>query len=304
MGLARPVAVLDAPSNLGLRPLAPGHIPGVWRLPDALRAQGLIERLGATDAGRFDAPPYTAEPELSTTFRNGLVIGAWTKGLAGRVHAILTTSFPLVLGGDCSILLGPMLALKRRGSFGLMFVDGYTDYCDPREASDRVAQTVAGRDLALVTGRGPDVLTNIDDLAPYVREEHTAILGYSIAPEYATAYHTTPFLLSGIHRFDVEQVRRNGAAVVAERAVQALAARSTEQFWIHLDADVLHQSVMPAVDSPNPNGLQYDQLIALLSTLVGSGCAVGMDVTIFDPDLDPFGRYANELADALVSVLR
>ena len=38
--------------------------------------------------------------------------------------------FPFVLGGDCSILLGTTLAFRRRGRYGLLFIDGHTD-ADP-----------------------------------------------------------------------------------------------------------------------------------------------------------------------------
>src|ERR671938_330410 len=52
------LAVLDAPSNLGLRPPAPDREPGARRLADALRACGIVGRLGASDAGRVEPPPY------------------------------------------------------------------------------------------------------------------------------------------------------------------------------------------------------------------------------------------------------
>ena len=57
---------------------------------------------------------------------------------------------------------------------------------------------------------------------------------------------------------------------------------------------------MPAVDSPQPDGLRYDELSSILRLLLGSGLAVGMEVTIFDPDLDPDGKYASELTQALI----
>ena len=57
----RGIAVLDAPSVLGLRPPAPGRVPGCWRLPEALRRHGLVERLhaaaGAEVQSRVDVVP-------------------------------------------------------------------------------------------------------------------------------------------------------------------------------------------------------------------------------------------------------
>ncbi len=72
-------------------------------------------------------------------------------------------------------------------------------------------------------------------------------------------------------------------------------------FWIHLDADVLDPEVMPAVDSPSANGLTFEALIKLLKGILKSSPAVGLEFTVFDPDLDPDGKLAASLADALVS---
>jgi hypothetical protein len=48
----RNAVVVDAPSNLGLRPPSPDTVPGCWRLPEVLRREGIVARLGATDGGR------------------------------------------------------------------------------------------------------------------------------------------------------------------------------------------------------------------------------------------------------------
>jgi arginase len=41
-GSAGRLAVLDAPSNLGLRPPSAGTVPGCYKLAGALRDQGLV----------------------------------------------------------------------------------------------------------------------------------------------------------------------------------------------------------------------------------------------------------------------
>ena len=80
-----PVVVLDAPSVLGLRPPAPGRVPGARRLPEALRGNRLVERLQATDAGRVDPPPYSPEVDPATGVRNGATIPGYSIALADRV---------------------------------------------------------------------------------------------------------------------------------------------------------------------------------------------------------------------------
>jgi arginase len=72
-------------------------------------------------------------------------------------------------------------------------------------------------------------------------------------------------------------------------------------FWVDLDADVLDPAVMSAVDSPDDGGLLPDELGPLLRTLVRSPRCVGLNVTVYAPDLDPDGTAGARLADLLVA---
>lgn len=74
-------------------------------------------------------------------------------------------------------------------------------------------------------------------------------------------------------------------------------------FWVHLDADILDPSIMPAVDTPDPGGLGADDLVGVLRPLLSAPGCVGLEVTVYDPDLDPEGQYAALLTDILVSAL-
>jgi arginase len=95
--------------------------------------------------------------------------------LADAVGAVLSDGeFPAVLGGDCSILLGNLLALRRRARHGLLFIDGHADFYQP-EAN--VNGEVASSELALATGRGPEVLAAPAGYRPLVRDEDVVAFG-------------------------------------------------------------------------------------------------------------------------------
>jgi arginase len=294
------IAVLDAPSVLGLRPPAPGRVPGARRLPEALRAHRLVERLRASDAGLVEPPPYSPELDPVTGVRNGAAIGGYSVALADRVVELLGgDAFPLVLGGDCSILLGSMLALRRLGRHGLVSVDGGLDFRHPGNAHlVGPVGSVAGEDLAVVTGRGAPQLTDLEGRRPLVAEADVVAMGHRNLEPIAAEVLATPMTL-----FDVAELRRRGPAVAAGDAVAALAGRGVEGFWVHVDTDVLDPEVMPAVDTPEPGGLTHRELVALLQSLTASELALGMQLTIFDPDLDPDGRLAAELTDTVVAGL-
>jgi arginase len=54
----RPIAVIGAPSSIGIRPYDDGVVRHIDRAPGVLRERGLIERLGAIDLGDVASPPY------------------------------------------------------------------------------------------------------------------------------------------------------------------------------------------------------------------------------------------------------
>jgi len=86
--------------------------------------------------------------------------------------------------------------------------------------------------------------------------------------------------------------------------VKRLSQPDLDGFWIHLDADVLDDGVMPAVDYRMPQGLSWDEIKTVLRMGVGSGGAVGIDVTIFNPRLDADGSIARAFTDALALGLK
>jgi arginase len=93
-----------------------------------LLAEGLGERLEARYAGRIEPPPYDYRRDQETMLLNPRGIAEYSVALADAVgRAIDVGEFPVVLGGDCSIVLGYLLALRRRGRYGLLFLDGVRD---------------------------------------------------------------------------------------------------------------------------------------------------------------------------------
>ncbi|TGR76728.1 arginase family protein, partial [Mesorhizobium sp. M2D.F.Ca.ET.223.01.1.1] len=108
---------------------------------------------------------------------------------------------------------------------------------------------------------------------------------------------------TAITRIDVFAAREMGAAGALERT-RATLGRADCPYWLHLDVDVLDQTMMPAVDSPGSPGIDLDDLIAILSSLAADRRCIGMDMTIFDPDLDPTGELALLLVSLLERVVR
>jgi arginase len=148
--------VVMAPSNLGLRPLRPGHEPGTWRAPAALLAAGLLDAIGRPAVIELPRPTYSPDPQPGTRLLNGHAMRAFNLALAQVVRDVLHhDEFVLVIGGDCSILLGALAGARQRGPLSLVHIDGHSDFRHPGNYDpERSLGAVAGMDLALATGRG------------------------------------------------------------------------------------------------------------------------------------------------------
>ena len=289
-------AVIEAPSILGLRPT------GVETMPEALLHAGLIERLGARHAGRVTPEPsYDCERDPMTLTLNPTGILSYSQALADAVGKVLDGGeFPVVVGGDCSILLGNLLALKRRGRYGLLFIDGHADFYHPEANPNGEA---ASMDLALATGRGPALLTNIEGRGALVNDEDVVAFGYRDAEEQQ-AYGSQP-LPRELAAFDLARIRRRGIEVAVGDAVAHLTRGNGPNggFWIHVDADVLDDEIMPAVDYRLTGGLSWEELTTVLRFAIQSRRAVGLEVTIYNPTLDPSSAGARGLVSVVADAL-
>jgi arginase len=292
--MVRSYAIIQAPSHLGLR------AAGVEQLPRALLDAGLAKRLNARIAALLPVPHYDPRIDPDTQILNPTALRDYSFLLADAVGSALDRGdFPIVLGGDCTILLGSALALKRRGRHGLLFLDGHADFYHPEAEPTGEG---ASMDLAFVTGRGPEIVTNLEDRSPLIRDEDAVLFAFRDA-EHAAAEGSQP-VPPTLMAMDLKTVRKRGVEGAAREAMDHLMREmGPAGFWIHLDVDVLDDAIMPAVDYRLPDGLSWAELITVLRAAVAFDHAIGLDVTIFNPLMDSSNRLALRLVDVLAEAL-
>ncbi|HEY0591332.1 MAG TPA: arginase family protein, partial [Thermoanaerobaculia bacterium] len=262
---ARDLAILGAPTNLGNRPY---EVDGTARqttgLPRRLREAGVVRRLGARDLGDVAAAPYRDYVFVPGTIRNEDLVHAHARSIADAVAA--HDGFTLVLGGDCSTILGCLAGLRRsRNDLAVVYFDAHDDF---NTLATTITGAVAGMDLAIATGRVETPLARLDRRGTLLRDEDVVTVGVR-----ERVVEDTPF--------------RN-----ASTAEGILAALGDREFFIHVDADVLDPAFMPWVDSPTPGGLHPDDLASMLRALLALPGAAGMELTIYDPRNDREGKGA------------
>jgi arginase len=297
----RVIAMVGAPSSIGIRPYDDGEARHLNRAPDVLRERGLISRLDAIDMGDAVPPPYRDYARPPNRARNQEQVLRYSRALAQRVAAATAYGrFGLVLGGDCSIVLGCLLGAKRTagGAVGLAYVDAHADFATPEESR---TGSVASMSLALASGRGDSPLARLAGRVPLVAGRHAALIGRRDAAEAWSghaALGASPILDLPDHELLTQDF-----GDIARASLDRVAGPDVRGFWIQVDADVLNPAVMSAVDSPEPGGPMPDELVSLLGPLVRHPRALGLSLTIYDPALDPDRSCARQLVSLLAALL-
>src|SRR5262245_3973731 len=293
----RPIAVVGAPSSIGIRPYDDGEPRDLDRAPGVLRERDLIRRLSAVDLGDVMPPPYRDYVRPPDRARNEQEVGAYSRSLGKRVAAATGGGrFGVVIGGDCRIVLGCLRGARRsvRGPVGLAYLDAHADFATPEESK---TGSVASMCLGLASGRGGTPLARLATGAPLVDTRHVALVGRRDAAD--PWYGNAALQASSVLDLSDEHLRANPAAENAAAVLARVASADVRGFWIHLDVDVLNPEIMPAVDSPEPGGPMLNDLANLLSPLVRHPQALGLDVSIYDPALDPDRSCARRLVGFL-----
>lgn len=277
-----------------------GASRGEERAPVALRAAGLPGVFGAADTG--DVAPPLHDPRRDPT--TGVIaladLHVASRALREAVASALTRGErPLVLGGDCTLLLGTVAGVRDAvGRVGLWFVDGHADYLDGTSSPTGEA---ADMELAMLTGDGPPGLVDLAGQVPLVEPADVVILGHrpaSLHPDVALELGRVP---AAIARMTADEIVAAGPAEVGQRWERALAARG--RAWLHLDLDVLDEGALPAVSYPQSHGLDWEAFVALARPLLASDALVGVSVADFNPDLDEEGVHARRVVQALGDAL-
>jgi arginase len=282
------VYIVEFPSNLGLKEPQPGKEPGVKKLPDWLWKHNLHKFIPHKDIIRIDPPKYSNLRDHETQILNANSLVEYAREQAYLINNLLTQNkFPFILGGDCSILLGSAIALKQKGNYGLFYLDGHTDFMN---ISLSETGGVGGMAASIVTGNGHEKLSDILNLSPYIKEENLWCVG---TREYDEEYENE-IRNSNATYLSLDMLRKKGIENCVNSFLSEIAAKNLDGFWIHIDVDVLNDSIMPCVDSRTPDGLTYTEFNELTSYLFQSEKLSGLEITILDPDLDPTGQYTKE----------
>lgn len=292
-----PVEIISAPTILGLKPL------GTEFLADRLLDRDLAEKVSSPfpvfQLQTFNEK-YSNTRHPQTGCLNPEALQDFSLGLATTVVASLQKGhFPIVLGGDCSILIGAMAAMKRAGDCGLIFFDAHADFYLPHQS---ITGEVADMDLSIVTGGAPEMLNNLNGTGPYVRPENVIHLGQRDELE-TKKYNSQDIRNSRINCISLGEIRDYGILKVKSTMLELIKTINSANFWMHFDTDVIDDELNPAVDYRLPGGLTFSEFEELAQCMIDTGKISGLSVSGYNPTLDHDGSIAKNIVKALWQLL-
>jgi arginase len=296
--MPRDVVLIGVPVN------SSGTPDGVARAPGVLRERGLAAALGSrpgfADAGDLALPAPQPRRGPSGLLAEDALIAMIGQVREATAAARRDRRFPLLIGGDCPVIIGALAALQaERDEPGLLFVDGHEDAWPPLTSPTGEA---ADCELGLILRLFDDGLDpRLRGVLPRVRAENVVAVGPRDDGELASAGVAN---LAGRLRALIRpaQLSADGNAGYAD--YQAAVAALPAPWWLHTDLDVLATADFAAVDYPQPGGLTWPQLSQVTSAaLAADGCA-GWSVCIYNPDLDPDRHAAGDIIDYVTDALR
>ncbi len=266
------------------------------RAPEALRAAGLLEALPIPDRGDLAVTIDDPARDVASGVIGFEQVRRGSEAIRGAIGELLAAGArPLVLGGDCTLLIGVFAALRDRlGRTGLWFVDGHADFYDGHSSPSGEA---ADMELAVLTGHAMPEL----GLGRLIDPDDVIVAGHR-RPADADGPEELERVDPGVQMLDAPKVSASGPARVGHEIERTMAER-VGAGWLHLDLDVLDSRSLPAVSYQQPGGLDWDELQELARPLATSGAIVGMSVADYNPDLDEGGACARRIVDLLADVL-
>jgi arginase len=276
----RIVWMVGAPSSAG------AYAPGQEDAPAALRAAGLVRRLGeaglevlrpSADLPRFAWRPDRVDPRAQNL---AAVVAAATGVRDSAAAAMGRGELALVLGGDCTVGVGTVAAsVLQGGETGVVYLDMHADLNTPASVIDGALDWMGVAHMLALDGSRP-ALRDIGPRTPLLDPGQIVVLGHE--PSQATAWERVTIARLGVACVAADDLRADPAAAAAE-ALRLLPPGCT-RLLIHFDVDVVDFIDAPLSENTGRNiGVPLAAAIAALAVVAGDERVAALTVTELNP---------------------
>ncbi|MBP5250858.1 MAG: arginase [Treponema sp.] len=279
------VHIIEVPLDYG------GRRHGSDMGPSAVRLAGLknkIESIGhdvITDEKGINIIPQENAKEGSNPKAKYLepIVKVCTELAQNVKSSVEKNEFPLVIGGDHSIVLGTLAGLnssykKNKKKLGVLYVDAHGDF-----NTDETTPTgnIHGECLAASAGFGLSELVNLFEEGRKVDPANICYVGIRDLDKGERELMKK----AGVTVFTISDIDRMGFAEVVKK-VKLFFKTKCDTVHISFDMDSLDPSVAPGTGVPVPGGLNYREALLLMEEMNSLGLVNSMDIVEVNPILD------------------
>jgi len=267
---------------------------GLGAGPAALLRAGLLDRLmesGHEVRGPVESrldPDHRLEGH---TIANLGALGARTAELVASARRAGERT--LVLAGDDTAAIGVVAGLQQAEGeavpVGVVWLDAHGDFNTPETSYSGI---LAGMPLAIIAGLAEPQWRQSAGLAAPIPTERILLGGVrELDPEEERALRSTSVTIVAC-----DEVR---AGEPFAPKVERMAARC-QAILLHLDVDVLDPHLVPSATTPVERGLELDEAVSALTTVLRTGKVAAVCVCSLNPGGGMRGQTSIETTLALL----
>ena len=303
--MANNITIFEVPTEAGT------HWAGQHQAPEAFKKAGFQDKLTAsgydvkTEVVLKGGPAHWRPALLKDGVRNEenaiAVLKELRQSLTNHLDA---NTFPVVIGGDCSLTLACLSALSHLHSssrIGFMYVDNDADLTLPSETSEPGSTGILDSMTFSNLTQRPGCLESVKqfcrpDGSPTANSENSVLFGLDLTQPKLGHF---AYLLDNHFRcfssFAVQQ-----APLESAKSAMSWLEQRADKIWLHLDIDVVDSAEYPLGNFPSYGGIGFDEVMTAVTRFLQSGKVAGMSLTEVNPNNDPSGEMLQRLVDSLV----
>ncbi|MBQ2315662.1 MAG: arginase [Treponema sp.] len=204
--------------------------------------------------------------------------------LANTVEAsIQRNEFPLVLGGDHSVVLGTVAGLhaayrSKDIRLGVLYVDAHGDF---NTAETTPSGNIHGECLAASAGFGLPELVNLHHDGPKLDPQNICFVG---TRDLDTGERQL-MRQAGVTVYSMSDIDRLGFSEVVKK-VKLFFKTHCDVVHISFDMDALDPSIAPGTGVPVPGGLNFREALLLMEEMAALNTVRSMEIVEVNPILD------------------
>lgn len=308
------INILCVPTEAGT------HFPGQCNAPEALiRTAGLQSKLESVGYSVFIDDQVLSSDVYAQAARwvpapkkNGVRNEANTLTVMRAVQQYLRhnkdglrNSFPIILGGDCSITPAVFSGLcsfhSAETKVGLLYIDGDADLTLPGQTdADGSSAILDSMTISHLTGRRGG-LESMQIFAgangsPLITPDNIVLFGFD--PLQPAVEHWVYLLEHGFKAFTRPTVRSNPLHCAKEAL--AWLQEKVDVIYVHFDVDVIDSGEFPLANYPHYAGLSFTEAMDVLHEVLKNDIVHGLTLTEINPNNDPNGTMVRKVVDGVV----